>query len=188
MERAEELRHVEPAIVPAPGSQDGETARLVHQIHRTIKKVTEDIARFHLNTAIAAIMELVNAVYKFVELGRKDDESLRILRGALDRVILLVAPFCPHIGEELWEALGHTDMVANQPWPSFDEAYAREERVTIAVQVNGKLRDTVEVDRGIDEAALKELVLSQEKVQRHLTDRQIRKIIVVPNKLVNIVL
>jgi leucyl-tRNA synthetase len=185
MERAEELAKVEPAIVME--SADGEVSRLLHVVHKTIKKVTEDVERFHLNTAIAAAMELVNSIHKFLEAGRTDREGMQALRGAIDHLILLVAPFCPHITQELWTALGHEGLLVGCPWPVPEEAYVREEVVTVAVQVNGKLRDTVEVERDMDETALKSLILSLERVQRHLADRRIRKVIVVPNKLVNLV-
>jgi leucyl-tRNA synthetase len=185
MERAEELKQAESSIVS--DSKDKAISGLLHLVHKTIKKVTEDVERFHLNTAIAATMELVNGIQKFLESGRTDKESLCALRGAIDHLILLVSPFCPHITQELWQALGHTDLLLSRPWPSYEEAYVIEEMVTVAIQVSGKLRDTIEVERNMDESALKELILSLEKVQRHIMDRQIRKVIVVPNKLVNIV-
>ncbi len=185
MERVEELRAVEPAIVlDAP---DREISRLLHVVHKTIKKVTEDLKRFHLNTAIAATMELVNSINRFLEYERKDKEALRVVRGAVDLLILLVSPFCPHITQELWEALGHEDLLVGAGWPTYDEAYVIEDVVTVAIQINGKLRDTVEAERDMGEEPLKELIFSLEKVQRHLGDRQIRKVIVIPNKLVNIV-
>ena len=155
-------------------------------IHKTIKKVTEDLERFHLNTAIASIMELVNAIYKFIEVERKEGE-LQLLKGAIQHLILLLSPFCPHIAEELWGALGNDGRLIDQPWPRFNEAYTIEEKVTLAIQVNGKLRDTCEVERDLDEPALRQVVLSLEKVQKHIEDREIRKFIVIPNKLVNIV-
>jgi leucyl-tRNA synthetase len=185
MERVDELKQVEPATTLE--SQDKEVMRLLHMVHKTTKKVTEDLKRFHLNTAIAATMELVNGINKFLENNKGDEEALRVLRGSLDHLIMLVSPFCPHITQELWEALGHSELLIDCPWPSFDEAYVREEMVTLAIQISGKLRDTVEVARDLDEAALKALVLSLEKVQRHLADRPVRKVIVIPNKLVNIV-
>ncbi len=185
MERVEELRAVEPAIVL--DSPDREISRLLHMVHKTTKKVTEDLKRFHLNTAIAATMELVNSINRFLEYGRSDGEALRVVRGAVDLLILLVSPFCPHITQELWEALGHEDLLVGAAWPTYDEAYVVEDVVTVAIQINGKLRDTVETERDMGEEPLKELILSLEKVQRHLGDRQIRKVIVVPNKLVNIV-
>jgi leucyl-tRNA synthetase len=185
MERAEDLKNVAPAVTD--GSQDKEIRQLLHMLHKTVKKVTEDVERFHLNTGIAAIMELVNAVYRFTEGGNTDEAHRAVLRGILDNLILLVSPFCPHITQELWNELGHGDLLVNHPWPVYDEAYVKEETVTIAIQINGKLRDTVDVERDMDQAALKELVLGLEKVQRHIAGGQIRKAIVVPNKLVNFV-
>ena len=183
-ERADALKGVQPTI--ELNSQDRETARLVAVLHKTIKKVSDDVDRFHLNTAIAAIMELVNALYKFVEVERKDAE-LELLKGAIEHVIILMSPFCPHITDELWEILGNTGHVIDRPWPAYNAAYTIEERVTVAVQVNGKLRDTMEADRDLNEASLKELALSLDKVRKHIEDRQVRKVIVIPNKLVNIV-
>ncbi len=185
MERVEDLKKATPSItVDKP---DKETAHLLHLVHKTIKRVTVDLKRFHLNTAIAATMELVNGINKFLEYERKDARSQRVLRGAVDHLVVLVSPFCPHITQELWKVLGHDDLLVNCPWPSFDEAYTTEETVTVAIQINGKLRDTVDVERDMEQGALKDLILSLEKVQRHLTDLEIRKVIVVPNKLVNIV-
>ena len=100
---------------------------------------------------------------------------------------MLMSPFCPHIADELWEVLGNTGHVIDRPWPSYNAVYTIEERVTVAVQVNGKLRDTMEADRDLDEAAVRELALSLDKVKKHIEDRQVRKVIVIPNKLVNIV-
>jgi leucyl-tRNA synthetase len=186
MERVEELKQVEPAIVL--DSHDKDVTGLLHLVHKTIKKVTEDLKRFHLNTAIASTMELVNGISKFLEYGKRDGDSLRALRGSLDHLVVLASPFCPHITQELWESLGHGGLLINRVWPSYEEAYVREEMVTIAIQISGKLRDTVEVERDIDEEALKTLILSLEKVERHLADRPVKKFITVPNKLVNIVI
>ena len=183
-ERADTLRGIRPNTQPE--TQDKETARLVTIVHKTIKKVSEDVERFHLNTAIASIMELVNALYKFVEVERKDGE-LQLLKGAIEHLIILMSPFCPHITDELWETLGNTGHVIEHRWPTYNEAYIKEERVTVAVQVNGKLRDTMEAERDLDEALLKQLALSLEKVKKHIENREIRKVIVIPNKLVNIV-
>ena len=177
-------RGVRPNIQPE--TQDKETARLATIVHKTIKKVSEDVERFHLNTAIASIMELVNALYKFVEVERKDGE-LQLLKGAIEHLIILMSPFCPHITDELWETLGNTGHVIEHQWPVYNEAYIKEERVTVAVQVNGKLRDTMEAERDLDEALLKQLALSLEKVKKHIENREIRKVIVIPNKLVSIV-
>src|SRR5208283_4847248 len=98
-----------------------------------------------------ATMELVNSINKFLEYERSDEEALRVIRGSVDILVLLVSPFCPHITQELWEALGHEDLLVDCAWPAFDEAYVTEDVVTVAIQVNGKLRDTVEVDRDMGE-------------------------------------
>jgi leucyl-tRNA synthetase len=187
IERVDTLKETLPTIEQDSASvENKEMSRLVHMMHKTIKKVTEDAERFHLNTAIASIMELVNAIYKFVEVERNDGE-LRLLKGVIEHLIVILSPFCPHITEELWQAVGNKGYVIDHPWPAYNEAYVQEERVTVAVQVNGKLRDTCEVERDLDETALKQVVLSLEKVKKHLENREIRKVIVIPNKLVNIV-
>jgi len=177
LERADSLRAVEPLTALDEG--DREQTRLTFMIHKTIKRVSEDLERFHLNTAIAAIMELVNALYKFVEGGREDEASSRLVKGATNYVLILLSPFCPHITEELWQALGNEGRLINTAWPLYDPNYAQEDRVTIAVQINGKLRDTFEAERDLDEARLKEAALSLEKVKRHVDNRPIKKIITV---------
>jgi leucyl-tRNA synthetase len=186
VERADSLKESKPTIEHGAGTENKDVSRLVFMIHKTIKKVSEDLERFHLNTAIASIMELVNIIYKFIEIERKDRE-LQLLKGAIEHLVLLLNPFCPHITEELWEALGSDSRIIDHPWPAYNEAYTIEERITLAIQVNGKLRDTCEVERDLDEAALREVVLGLDKVQKHIENRQIRKFIVIPNKLVNIV-
>jgi leucyl-tRNA synthetase len=187
VDRADTLKKLPATIEGGQQNSDNEeVSRLVHVIHKTIKKVTEDLERFHLNTAIASIMELVNAIYKFVETERTDGE-LQLLKGVIEHLIILLSPFCPHIAEELWGALGARGHVIDRPWPAYNEAYIREQKVTVAIQVNGKLRDTCEVERDLEETALKHVVLSLDKVKRHIENREIRKVIFIPNKLVNIV-
>ena len=185
LERADSLRQIKPLMSVDTG--DRELMRLTFMIHKTIKKVSDDIERFHLNTAIAAIMELVNLLYKFVEEGREDEDSLRLVGGAVNHLLLLLSPFCPHITEELWHALGNEGYLIRIPWPRYDPKFIQEDRVTIAVQINGKLRETFETERDTDEDRLKEMALSLEKVQRHIDNRPIKKIITVPNKLINVV-
>jgi leucyl-tRNA synthetase len=187
VDRAETLKKAMPGLEPdEEHTESKEMTRLVHTCHKTIKRVTEDIERFHLNTAIASIMELVNAIYKIVEVERKNAE-LQLLKGIIEQLIILLSPFAPHAAEELWETIGNKGHVLDRPWPAYNEAYIREERVTIAVQVNGKLRDTCEAARDLNEAELKQMVLSLDKVRKYLEAREIRKMIVIPNKLINIV-
>jgi leucyl-tRNA synthetase len=140
--------------------------------------VTEDIDRFHLNTAIARIMELVNGLYKYLEKERKDKKSKRLVRGAFESVVTLLFPFVPHIAEELWEMLGKDPRTIGRDWPRFSAQY---------VEVNGKLRDRCEVDRDMGQEQLKDLVFTLDNVKRHIEGKTVVKTIVVPYKLVNIV-
>ena len=166
---------------------DDDVKQLLQKMHKTIKKVTDDIDRFHLNTAIASIMELVNALYKYLEKERTDVASLRFLKGALETVLMLLFPFVPHIMNELWVLLGKDGASLGAYWPQYNAEYIKEEKVMIAVQVNGKLRDTCEMDRDTEEAQLKETVFSLEKVTKYTEGKEIKKVIIIPNKLVNIV-
>ena len=170
-----------------PKNTNDETMQLSYKIHKTIKKVTEDIDRFHLNTAVASIMELVNAIYKFLENEQNQREETGLLKGAIETTIALLFPFVPHITEDLWEKVGNNPDDLNSFWPEYDERYIVEDRVTIAIQINGKLRDTYEVERGIDATRLKEVVFSLDKIKKHTEGKDIRKVITIPDKLVNIV-
>lgn len=185
VDRVDKLKDVE--AVFESETDDNDFNQLTYKIHKTIKKVTEDIERFHLNTAIASIMELVNTIYKFLEKDRKDLEALKILKGAIETVITLLFPFVPHITEELWGMLGEDRHFIKRPWPGYKEAYVKEERVVIVVEVNGKLRDRLEVERDIEEPRLIDIVYSLDKIKRYIDGKEIKKTIVVPNKLVNIV-
>jgi leucyl-tRNA synthetase len=185
VDRAEGFKGIPPAVV-ADGN-DRELAGLVHMVHKTIKRVTHDVERFHLNTGIAAIMELVNALYRFAEAHREDEHALAVERGAIEQVLILLSPFCPHVAEELWGAMGNQGHLVDHPWPSYDEELVKEEVVTVVVQVNGKLRDKCEVERDTPEDRLKEIALDMENVKRHVAGQAIRKVIVVANKLVNVV-
>jgi leucyl-tRNA synthetase len=183
-ERLDELKGVEAVFELKTGSNDA--AQLTFRMHKTIKKVTEDIERFHLNTAIASIMELVNAMYRFIEKERNGEE-LKLLRGAVETLLVLLFPFVPHITEELMEILGKDTHIVADNWPQYKEEYTVEDKVVIAVQINGKLRDTCEAERDTDADTLKRIVLSLDKIIRQIEGKEIKKIIVVPNKLVNVV-
>lgn len=164
---------------------EGAAKALRRKTHQTIKKVTDDLQdRFHFNTAISAVMELVNTVYAF---EGKDEKSKEVMKEAVESVILLIAPFVPHISEELWLALGKEGRVAHARWPSFDESAAAEDEITIVVQVNGKVRGRVNVSPGLAEEEVKAKALADANVKKHTEGMQVRKVIVVPRKLVNIV-
>jgi leucyl-tRNA synthetase len=183
-DRLDELKDVEAVFELKSGGD--EAAQLTFRMHKTIKKVTEDIERFHLNTAIASIMELVNAMYRFIEKERNGEE-LKLLRGVTETLLVLLSPFVPHIAEELLQMLGKDMNAAAWNWPQYKEEYTVEDKVVIAVQVNGKLRDTFETERDADAETLKKIVLSLDRIAKQIEGKEIRKTIVVPNKLVNVV-
>jgi len=163
---------------------------LRRKTHLTIKKVTEDIEnRFHFNTAISAIMELVNLLYQ--NEGRLEDKapfSLGVWREALESIVILLSPIIPHICEELWEILGHGESVSRVSWPEYDPEALKDEEVLIVIQVNGRLRGRVMVGVHASEEEVKEAVLANQRVQEFLKDQPVKKFVLVPKKLVNLVI
>jgi leucyl-tRNA synthetase len=167
----------------------GEAGKLRVKMHQTIKKVSEDIEkRYHLNTAISSLMEFYNQIKKDKDILRQSQEGRDLLKEALESLILLLSPFAPHLCEELWEKTGHKTFLFRTSWPSFDSRLASEERVTVVVQVNGKLRDKFEADRGSDEEEIKKEALGLDRIKSIMGDKEPKKIIYVQNKLVNIVI
>lgn len=164
---------------------EGECDVYIRRItHKTIKKVTEDInERFNFNTAISAIMEMVNELSDY----KNRDISKKILNESLDTLLLLLAPFAPHLTEELWNNLGHAQSVHLEKWPSYDEAALIEDEIEIVVQINGKVRDKIIVPINISEEEIKDAALKQERITPYLKDKKIVKVITVPGRLVNIV-
>ncbi len=167
----------------------GEAAsRLTRKMHQTVRKVGEDIeVRFHLNTAVSSIMELLNAAKREKDALRETPGGRAALRRALETLIALLSPFAPHMAEELWERTGHGGLLMKSDWPAFDPDLAREELATIVVQVNGKLRDKFEAEPGLPEAEMEARALALAKIQVALGGRPPRKVICVKDKLVNIV-
>ncbi|HEX3015543.1 MAG TPA: leucine--tRNA ligase [Desulfobacteria bacterium] len=163
-----------------------DAARELRRItHLTIKRVTDDIAtRFNFNTAISAIMELVNACYAYRD---QANQNAQVVKEAVSTVVMLLAPFAPHITEELWEALGNTHSVHLAAWPSYDPAALKQDEITVVVQVNGKVRDRLTVPAGLEAKALEEQALKEPHIQPYLTGKQVVKVISVPGKLVNFV-
>jgi len=169
-----------------PSSEDAsQTKELRHIIHKTIKKVSEDLERFHFNTMIAALMEFTNYLGKAREEGAVASDAFG---EAIDSLMLMLAPSTPHLAEELWERTGHPYSIHSQAFPCWDEALAAEERVTLVIQVNGKVRDKVEVPVTISEDEARELALGREKIRAYLDDKKVNKVIYVPRRLVNIVM
>ena len=168
--------------VTPEGAGEGRSLRRI--THRTIRKVTEDIdGRFHFNTAIAAVMELVNAIYALAE--KKSCPGA--LREALEATVRLLSPFVPHIAAELWSCLGHEESLEAAGWPAWDAAALTEDEKTIVVQVNGKVRGKVTVAAGADEDAVRAAALAEANVVRFIEGRTVRKVVVVPGRLVNVV-
>jgi leucyl-tRNA synthetase len=171
-------------VNPDSLTEDGKKLR--RAVHKTIGKVTEDIEeRFHFNTAIAAVMELVNAINSFEP--KNHPSNAPILKEAVESVILLLAPFVPHVSEELWESLGHGGGIEADGWPAYDPAAAVEDELLIVVQVNGKLRGKVTVPASASEEEVKSAALGDDKVMSFTEGKSLKKIIYVPGKLVNIV-
>ncbi|MFT5117788.1 MAG: leucyl-tRNA synthetase [Kiritimatiellia bacterium] len=159
---------------------------LRRKTHETIAKVSDDYGvRQQFNTAIAAIMELMNEVNRCAD--RNTAESLAVEREAIEAAILLLAPVAPHISHALWLALGHTSNVIDQSWPSVDTTALVKSNMTVVIQVNGKVRTKVEVPNGISKDEMETLALANEQVKKFTDGYTIRKLIVIPNKLVNIV-
>ena len=159
---------------------------LRRKTHETIEKVSGDYeVRQQFNTAIAAVMELMNEVNRLAD--RSAPETLAVEREAIEAAILLLAPVTPHICHSLWIALGHTTNVIDQSWPNVDKAALEKASITLVVQVNGKVRAKMEAPNNADKEQLENMAIENENVQRFIEDKTIRKVIVVPNKLVNIV-
>ena len=169
---------------PRPESFPGPALEIRRAAHKAVAQVTEDIEQFRFNRAVARLYELANTLGGFKP---ADDAGGWALREALEILARLIAPMMPHLAEEMWQTLGREDMLVVQPWPEAEAELIREDSVTVAVQVNGKLRATIELPRDCAEAAARETALADDAVQRAIAEKEIRKVIVVPNRVVNIV-
>jgi len=153
-------------------------------VHKTIKKVYEDLDKFKFNTAIAALMELSNHLTK---VWNAKNVSVEVWNDSIQQFLLMLAPIAPHLSEELWEMNGYEFSIHNQKFPDWDESLVVDESITLIVQINGKLRDTISVDSGISEEMAQEAAMSSEKIQGHINGTTIKKVIYVPDRLINIV-
>ncbi|HKY07249.1 MAG TPA: class I tRNA ligase family protein, partial [Candidatus Binatia bacterium] len=171
------------------GELSPELRDLRRAIHRTIKKVTDDIeGRFHFNTAIAAIMELVNALSAEAQRGDASIASASVRKLGLETVILLLAPFVPHVASELWREVGHSELLDHVAWPTYSSEAIEEEKLLIVVQVNGKVRGKITVPADMSQARIESDALSDPKVASMLDGKKVRRVVYVPRRLVNIVL
>ncbi|MBD8879397.1 leucine--tRNA ligase [Rhodanobacter sp. 7MK24] len=173
-----------PVVDPAQLNAEQKTLR--RQLHEAIQKVSDDFGRRHsFNTAIAALMELLNAVNKFADMS---EQGRAVRHEVLETMVLLLNPVVPHVSHHLWQVLGHAEAVLeDQPWPGVDEAALVRDSLTLAVQVNGKLRGTIEVPANAGKEEAEALALAQPHVAAFLKELTVRKVIVVPGKIVNIV-
>ena len=177
---------------PAKATPTTEPGRAFRRtIHETIAKATQDIERdFHFNTAISAVMELVNALYAF-EAASHDrmpaPERAALLREAVETTLLLLGPIAPHVTEELWAQLGHTESLFTRPWPEADPAALVRNEITLVVQVDGKVRSRLNIAVGTPEDRIQHLALADERVQPWVRERAVERVVVVANRLVNIV-
>jgi leucyl-tRNA synthetase len=160
--------------------QNEHQKRLYIKINQTIARVTEDLEKFKFNTAIASLWELLNELYQY----REKDE---IFGYGLYAFINLLSPFTPHLADELWNQIGNSGSLMTEKWIEYDKDYISEDRMVIVLQVNGKVRGHIEVSVNTDEENIKSLALADERIRRHTNNKQIKKIIYVPGKIINIV-
>jgi len=167
---------------------DDASNKIRRATHQAIQKATEDIDRFAFNTYVSALMTYLNALSDSLRESKEPSESSKLaFSEGLESLILILAPSVPHSADELWESLGKSGFTYEQDWPKWDPLLAKEDTVTIAVQVNGKLRDTIEMPAESTNEELEKAALSSSKVQAILNGNTIRKVIIVPGKLVNVV-
>jgi leucyl-tRNA synthetase len=191
--------------IPAPGTLELNEAEraLRRKTHETIRRVTIDLdPRVHLNTAVSAMMELVNELYAFCSTSRcapggdaaeevgtiERAATISVLKEAVEALVRMLSPFAPHMAEELWEALGHADGIVAAGWPHYDEAVAKADEIVVPVQVNGKLRGRLTVPAGTSEDQLRDMALADSQVRTYIDGKMVKKVVVVSGgKLVSIV-
>jgi leucyl-tRNA synthetase len=170
----EETGKLNARLTDSPPSSEPELERL---LHKTIKKVGECIDLLQMNTAISQMMIFTNAA----------TSAATLPRATVERFLEVLAPWAPHLAEEVWSRLGHADLICRRPWPVYDAALTIDDTITLVIQVNGKKRAELQVARDADRATLEKLALEAENTQRHLEGKTPKKVIVVPGRLVNIV-
>jgi leucyl-tRNA synthetase len=170
-------------------SLDKDAKTLYRTMHASIKKVSQDVGeRLNFNTAISAIMELTNEVYSYLNDRSAEETNAALVKEVAENIVLLLAPFAPFITEELWEYLGYEKNVHAAQWPEFEEEALKKDEITIVIQVNGKVRDKINVAADASEEEVKAQVMEEEKIQSYLEDGNLVKTIFIPKKLVNLVI
>jgi leucyl-tRNA synthetase len=180
----EAVANLPPAGTPPPGEMS-EAARALRQAsHKNIQAVTEDVELFRFNRAVARLHELSNSLGAF---KAQDESDFWAQREACEILVQLSGPMIPHLAEELWRRLGHQDFLVDRPWPDASPALIMEESVTVAVQVNGKLRATIALPRDAADGEAERAALAEPGVRRAMGDKDLRKVVVVKNRVVNVV-
>ncbi|MBN1153901.1 leucine--tRNA ligase [candidate division KSB1 bacterium] len=172
---------------PPTGTETTESEKIERARHYTIKMVSQDLDRFHFNTAISRIMEMVNEIYLYFQNVRPEAQNRDVLLDARSAVLLLLAPFAPHMTEELWHRIGNRESIFAAKWPDYDEEKIKTKSIPIVIQVNGKVRDNIEAEPDSSDDRIIELALATDKIRHYVEGKQIVKTIVVKNKLINIV-
>jgi len=184
MNSLQELQGVEAKDI----AQSDEAKKLQHLLHKTVKNVTHDIEKdFHYNTAISFMMEFVNALY-LIDIKKAQNDTRQVFKKSIESLILMLSPFAPHMTDEVWEALGNKGFTLNSTWPSFKEEFAKSDEREIVFQINGKIKDRIICRDGTSDEDLKKMALENPKIREVLGGKEPKRVIVVPNKLINIVI
>jgi len=178
------VKKLPPINTPLSSELNEKDKLLQKQMHKLISDVSSDIDKFHFNKYVARIREFCNLLS---EISLSEDRCWACVRQAVETLIILLNPVTPHFCEELWTTVGQKEFLTNTPWPTFNPKYIIEEVFKLALQVNGKLRGTLEVDSNIDDEKIKELAINHENMKRFLEDKEIKKIIIIPRRIVNVV-
>jgi leucyl-tRNA synthetase len=168
--------------------QVGENEKnLARVMHNSIKGVTIDTERFHFNTAISRIMELVNELYRYTGEIKKENQNTRLLKEVFKNLIILIAPFAPHISEELWQKIGEKPSIFETKWPLYDQKVLERDIITWVIQINGKIRERAEANKQMKKEELEQFAIKTGRIPELLKGKQVKKVIIVPGKLINIV-
>jgi leucyl-tRNA synthetase len=170
-----------------PEQVDENEKNLARVMHNSIKGVTIDTERFHFNTAISRIMELVNELYRYTGEIKKENQNTRLLKEVFKNMILLIAPFAPHLAEELWQKIGEKASIFKKKWPLYDQKVLERDIITWVIQINGKIRERAEANKKMKKEELEQFALKTGRIPELLKEKQVKKVIIVPGKLINIV-
>jgi leucyl-tRNA synthetase len=176
-----------PADAATLAKASGPALELRRATHKAIASITDDIEKFRFNRGVARLYEFANALAELKDGDAADAAGIAARREALDALVLLIGPMMPHLAEELWRLLGHAKLVVEMDWPLADPALTVDDTVTVAVQVNGKLRATLHLPRDMDKSAAEQAALADPAVQKTLDGKAVKKVIVVPNRIINVV-